>query len=53
VPIGVGTVDELHGDPQLAIVGVPAVVHRHDLGMLQCGGDVGFADEACPKVAVA
>ena len=50
--VGVGAVDELHRDPQLAIGGLPAVVDRHDLRVLEGGRHVGLADESCPKVGI-
>ncbi|PQM44065.1 hypothetical protein C1Y40_05775 [Mycobacterium talmoniae] len=47
--VGVGAVDELHGDPQLTVFGLAAPVNRHDVGMVQLGGHVGFTDEPGPK----
>ncbi|GLE50737.1 hypothetical protein ATCCBAA256_03240 [Mycobacterium montefiorense] len=51
--LGVGAVDKLHRDPQLAVVGLSARVHRHDLGVIQGGRGVGFADKTRPKIPIA
>ena len=47
----VGPVDEVHGDPQLALE-VAAVVDPHDVGVPQRGGQVGLSDEALAVVLV-
>src|SRR6202040_2589519 len=44
--VGVAALHVLHRDPQLALVGFAAVVHRHDVGVVQRGGQVCFPDEA-------
>ena len=43
-PESVGAVDELHGDPQLAVA-VAAVIDRDDVGVAQCRHHLGFLVE--------
>ena len=50
--VGVGARDVLHGDPQLAVVGLAAVVDGDDVGVVERGGDVGLADESGAEVRV-
>src|SRR3546814_8753615 len=49
----VGSLDVLHGDPQLAGVGLAAAEHAHDVGMFEPGGDVGFVEELGANVVAA
>jgi hypothetical protein len=50
--VGVGAVDVLHRDPQRAVLGLAAAVHRHDVGVRQTGGDVRLTDEAGPELGL-
>jgi hypothetical protein len=49
--VGVTAGHQLHGDPQLT-VGLAAGVDRHDVGVIQRGGQLGLALEAPPELVV-
>ena len=49
--IRVGAVDELHRDPQPPRE-FPASANRHDVGMIQCRGHLGFSREAAAEIRV-
>jgi NAD(P)H-dependent flavin oxidoreductase YrpB (nitropropane dioxygenase family) len=48
---GVGAVDVVHGDPQLA-VNLATVVHADNVGMPQCRGQVGLALESGTVIGI-
>ena len=50
--LGVGALDVLHRDPQLAGVGLTPAEHAHDVGMLEASGDVGFVEETATQVLI-
>ena len=52
VGVGVGAVDELHGNPQLPVVGLTAAVDRHDVGVRERGGHVCFPQKTGPELGV-
>ena len=51
--VGVRAVDELHGDPQLAVLALAAVVDGNDVRVVEASGDVRLAQEAGAEVRVA
>jgi len=50
-PVGVGALYVVHRNPQLS-VGLATVVHPHDVGVEQGGGEVSLPLEACAVVGV-
>ncbi|OCB36466.1 hypothetical protein A5676_21020 [Mycobacterium malmoense] len=48
---GIESVDIVHGDPQLTVF-FATVVHADDVGMPECGSEIGFPVEPCSILGI-